>query len=538
MVAAGKRTHRWIYVGMLLLSMLAWCLIPLSGVVSAEPEFAPGQKAYKLVESMPKDGSIVSATPKEIRLTFSEPIKIKYASIFDNRNREYSTGKIKVNPQDARQIILTPAKELLPGTYGVEWQVEASSTIDEEDKDLKRVGQIYFAVQSLSPAPKSAGAGLIEQLSRETLPNWLAFFGMAISFGGTFFVQFIARKEDIHKRWQYWQIPIYFLTATAVMVLFFVRKAALPEATLNELAALPIGWIPLVQFFVFALIFGISFTRWTLPFVGAMLALNAWVGRSYSPEYGSWIAVLMDLIHLFALSIWFGGLFALVVLAPKEGRWEWFKEKGAEFSRWALISMILLMLTGIAMTVDYADSWNDFIRSIWGLTILVKVALVACIALLGVLQLRAMRKGSEKNTRWLIRRAKWRVGLGIAVLLISAALVNFAPIASEVGGIPAKVTKQGSTAYATISPFVSGFNEVNIRFENAPAIKEVYVRFSELPEYNALNRAFDLGNGRYLISGDQLRVPSAAYINVEAVTQDGRIIVYTFPPRGTAWCDI
>ncbi|MBN6188871.1 copper resistance protein CopC [Aneurinibacillus sp. BA2021] len=513
-------------------------LLPFANVASAQPEFAPGQKAYKLVASVPRDGSIVSTAPKEVRLTFASPVKVKYASIFDQRNREYSTGKIKVNPQDARQVIVTLAREMQPGTYGVEWQVEASDTADTEDKNLKRVGQIYFAVQSLSPAPKSAGAGLVEQVSRETLPNWLAFFGMAVSFGGTFFVQFIVRKEDVHRRWQYWQIPVYFLTAAAALVLFFVRKAALPEVTLNELAALPIGWVPLVQFFVFTLLFGIAFTRWTLPFAGAMLVLNAWVGRSYSPEYGSGIAVAMDSIHLLALSVWFGGLFALVVLAPKDGRWQWFKEKGTEFSRWALVSMILLALTGFALTVDYAASWNDFIRSIWGLTILVKIALVVCIALLGVLQLRTMRKANEKRVGWLVRWAKWSISLGVVVLLLSGALVNFVPIASEVGGIPAKVTKQGSTAYATITPFVSGFNDVTIRFENVPDIQDVYVRFSELPEYHALNRAFDLGDGRYRISGDQLRRPSAAYINVEAVTKDGRTIVYTFPPRGTAWCDI
>ncbi|GEN34392.1 copper resistance CopC/CopD family protein [Aneurinibacillus danicus] len=490
---------------------------------------APVKKEYKLAETSPRDGTLLSASPKEVRLTFTEPVQVEYASIFDNRNKEYSNGKIKTDPNNPRQMILTPVKALPPGTYGVEW---SAKTPTSDKKEME--GQIYFAVQEMSPPLKSGGVDLIEQLSRETLPNWLAFFGMALSFGGTLFVQFIARSKEAQKRWQYWQVPIYFLTATATLVLFLVRKATLPEISLGELATLRIGWVPLVQSLVFMLIFAITLTRWTLPFLAVMLALNSLVGHSYSSEYGGGLAIIMNTIHLFALSIWFGGLFALVVLAPKEEKWKWYKEKGAEFSRWALISIALVILTGIAMTVDYVPSWNDFIRSVWGASVVTKAGLVLIIVLLGYLQMRYVKKGTEKSTGWFVHRIKWEIGLGIVTLLVASALINFVPFASEAGGVPVKVTKHGITAYTSISPFVSGFNDVDIRFENAPKFREVYVQFAEPPEYSATNRAFDLGGGRYRITGDQLRAPSKTYINVEAITEDGRKIVFSFPPRDTA----
>ncbi|WP_276913737.1 copper resistance CopC/CopD family protein [Aneurinibacillus aneurinilyticus] len=532
MVVARKGMQYAGLICLLLLSIAGVFIGPASVAANPEPEkTVPAKKEYSLAESSPKDGSLLDASPKEVRLIFNEPFNIEYTTIFDNRNREYSTGRFTVNPNDPRQVILKPARELAPGTYGVEWYGKAPVP-NGKAKEIK--GQLYFAVQSLSPPPKSGGAGLLEQLSGETLPGWIAFFGMLVSFGGTLFVRFIARNNDVHKRWQYWQIPIYFLTATAVMILFFVRKSALPEISINELAGLHIGWVPLVQFLVFTLIFGITYTRWTLPFLGAMLALNTLVGHSNSSEYGGWLAMMMNTLHLFALAIWFGGLFALLVLAPKEGKGAWFKEKGAVFSRWALISMPVIVLTGIGMTIEYIPSWNDFIGSAWGISVLAKSGLVIAIILLGYMQMHYIKKGGEKGTVWFARRTKWELWLGTATLLVAAALVNFIPLASGITNSPAQLTKEGVTAHMAVSPFVSGFNDVNIRFENAPPLRDVYVRFVGSSEYTPVNRAFDLGEGRYRISGDQLRSPSTTYIRVEAIAQDGHTIVFTFPPRGEA----
>ncbi len=536
MVVARRSMQYAVLICLFLLSIAGVFIGPASVAANSQQEKTVlNKKEYKLVESSPKDGALLNASPKEVRLTFKEPLNIEYTTIFDNRNREYSTGRFTVNPNDPRQIILKPAKELAPGTYGVEWYGKASVP-NGKAKEVK--GQIYFAVQSFSPPPKSGGAGFLEQLSGETLPGWIAFFGMFVSFGGTLFVQYIARNRDVHRRWQYWQIPIYFLTATAVMILFFVRKSSLPEISINELAALHIGWVPLVQFLVFTLIFGITYTRWTLPFLGAMLALNTLVGHSNSSEYGGWLAMVMNTLHLFALAVWFGGLFALLVLAPKEGKWAWFKEKGAVFSRWALISMAVIVLTGIAMTVEYIPSWNDFIDSAWGISVLIKSGLVIVIILLGYMQMRYVKKGVEKGAIWFARRSKWELWLGTITLLVAAALINFIPLASGITNSPAQLTKEGVTAHVAVSPFVSGFNDVNIRFENAPPLTDVYVQFAGTSEYKPVNRAFDLGEGRYLVSGDQLRAPSTTYIHVEAITQDGRTIVFTFPPRGEAISDI
>lgn len=490
---------------------------------------APGDAPAKmLAESVPQDGTMLSSSPKEIRLTFTEPLDIEYASIFDNRNKEYSNGKIKVNPQDRRQITITPVRELPPGTYGVEWVAKAQET----SFDTKLTGQIYFAVQTLSPPPKSGGAGLLNELSMETLPNWLAFFGMAVSFGGTLFVQTIAWHPDVHRRWQYWQIPIYFLTAAATVALFFVRKAGLPEITLAELAGLRIGWVPLLQFFMFTLIFSITFTRWTLPFLGGALALNALVGHSYSAEYGGSFGIILDTLHLLALSVWFGGLFALLVLAPKEGKGEWFREKGSQFSRWALLSMAVIILTGIGMTVDYVPTWNDFIHSIWGASVLVKAALTLIVVVLGYLQMRYLKRKKDAGTSWFVRRTRWEIWLGTLLLLVAAALINFIPLAaSSANKSPMEATQQGVTAHLAVTPFVPGFNDVMIRFDNAPAWKDVYVRFLNPPEYNAVNRAFVLDDGRYLVSGDQMRAVDETSLQVEAVAEDGRQFIFTFPPQ-------
>jgi copper transport protein len=362
--------------------------------------------------------------------------------------------KVASDPENKNRIIISLQPNLKPGLYKVKAKVLSQDGHLLSETFSFTIAQPKSAptpapqpVKKETPAPQndtmvpatpsttSSDTGSKEQLSLETLPNWVIFVGLTLSFGGTFFTFFIAKTKEAYTRWKRWQIPLYVLVAIATLVLFFIRKADLPELSMGELASLSIGWVPLAQFGIAILCFVMISTR-TLLFIGISLTLNALVGHSYSSEYGGLLSIVMDMLHLLALSVWFGGLFALLVLLPREEKWQWIKEKGRAFSPWALISILLVILTGFAMALDYAPSWSDFIGSSWGLSIMVKVGLTLIILLLGYWQFRTVRQGDETETVGFIRRTKWEVVLGFLSLLVAAALINFAPLVSETDNIP------------------------------------------------------------------------------------------------------
>jgi copper transport protein len=441
-------------------------LFLLLGLIGFLFSASPALAHSKLEKTVPQKGAVVQTPPAQIEMIYKKPVDVLPDAVSVTApSGQNVQKKVASDPENKNRIIISLQPNLKPGLYKVKAKVLSqdghllsetfSFTITQPKPSPKpdpspAPTPVPQPVKKEAPAPRndtmvpatpsatSSDTGSGEQLSLETLPNWLIFVGLALSFGGTFFTFYIAKTKEAYTRWKRWQIPLYVLVAIATLALFFIRKVNLPELSMGELASLSIGWVPLAQLGIAILCFAIISTRYTLPFLGISLALNALVGHSYSSEYGGLLSIVMDMLHLLALSVWFGGLFALLVLLPREKKWQWIKEKGRAFSPWALSSILLVILTGFVMALDYAPSWNDFIGSAWGLSVMVKAGLTLVILLLGYWQFRTVRQDDETETVRFIRRTKWEVVLGFLALLVAAALINFAPLASETENVPAK----------------------------------------------------------------------------------------------------
>jgi copper transport protein len=114
------------------------------------------------------------------------------------------------------------------------------------------------------------------------------------------------------------------------------------------------------------------------------------------------------------MALWFGGL--LVVLACGAAA------PVARFSRLALVCFSVLALSGVYLAYRQAGELGALPHTVFGRLLLVKAGVVAAIAALAWFSRRAVLSGGTPR-----RTVAGETFLGIAVLGVTAALVNTAP---------------------------------------------------------------------------------------------------------------
>jgi methionine-rich copper-binding protein CopC len=82
-----------------------------------------------LDQAVPPVGSAVPASPKEIRLTFSEGVEPRFSAIelATSDGRTIATGPAVRDPGDDKQLVLA-VPPLAPGRYKVSWHVVSVDT--------------------------------------------------------------------------------------------------------------------------------------------------------------------------------------------------------------------------------------------------------------------------------------------------------------------------------------------------------------------------------------------------------------------------
>jgi copper transport protein len=170
--------------------------------------------------------------------------------------------------------------------------------------------------------------------------------------------------------------------------------------------------------------------------VATALGAVAIVGhtRAYGP---TGLVVVSDVVHVLAGAVWFGGLVGLVAALPALANREGLATTTlARFSTLAGGMLAVVAVTGVLLGWRILGSWGALVSTPYGLILLAKAALVACVAAMGgwnrwrllpsVLaaaghQQRVQAAGRLRTT---VRREA--VGI-VAVLLLTGFLVNQVP---------------------------------------------------------------------------------------------------------------
>ena len=193
---------------------------------------------------------------------------------------------------------------------------------------------------------------------------------------------------------------------------------------------------------------------------GALLGMIAPVLVGHSVSVGPRALMLAaDLGHLLAGAFWSGGLIGTVVVVATLRRSDIAGEAVAvirRFSSAALVSVLVLAVSGVVMAVLILDSPAALVTTGWGRALSVKlIVVIAAVGMAAWNRTRLLPTIAASDAPWadLLRVMRREAVLLLVVLAVTGVLVNLSPHAAraegEPGAPPIRADHQVSVAVAT-----------------------------------------------------------------------------------------
>lgn len=193
-----------------------------------------------------------------------------------------------------------------------------------------------------------------------------------------------------------------------------------------------------------------------------------------------WLNVALDALHVAAMSAWVGGLVLLLAAVPAATRALAARDRTrllaavlGRFSPLAMVSVAVLVLTGVVASIEHLTAVSGLWESPWGRLVLAKIVLLLVLVGLGAVnQRRTMprlrrlaEEGAPPGDDGRVLRATLRaeVALVVGALAVTGILVGISPPASAAGG-PASLERTVGPLelQATLDPARAGVNELHL----------------------------------------------------------------------------
>lgn len=459
--------------------ILGFCLTLLLLILCGSPS---AQAHGFLLRSEPADNSVLSESPPEIKLWFSEAVVTTYnqVQLLTITGEQIPVVTSPQNPENPA-VLSYRVPTLQAGIYTVNWKV-----ISAVDGHLSS-GYFVFRLGETTPA---ADVRLVQPTSEnpriivEVLVRW-AIFGSLLLLGGiggilTFVIKPPTspgtndRKLNEVKRQSAGRLnKLGWITAGILLLIGFFQAGLQisslsesawltgisPEAIKSIILVTPWGSAWLIrQMLILGLlgllcykslrgrIWGISLVFADLFILGAMLAqsMMSHAAGAANPL----IPILLNFIHLIAAGVWIGGLLALcvgllpVLLKDREGFIVATRAAWGPFSRLALAGVMLVLISGIFNTGQRVASFDALILTSYGRVLLTKIILVLFTGLIGLVNSillhpkitapKIFGKKLEGRPAWLDfsrfpKTVLAEASLGILVILFAGILTTLPP---------------------------------------------------------------------------------------------------------------
>jgi copper transport protein len=507
-------------------------------VIGAQPAAAHAA----LASSDPRNGAVLPTSPSRVVLTFNEPISLQPGGIRVFQG-DGTPVRLSATARDNTAAISFEG-ELASGTYVVSWRVNSAdghAISGAFNFSVVRTSEITF-----TPAERDPSAALTVALQAV---NALTYAGLLLATGLALFSRYVmpaaatslARTRHRVSTIGTWAAGAAVLGTVASVPLQAAWQAAGTVTTLAETepwAALT-SWSALAPALMVAA--GLGLVLWgqrrsptegsrdlvsaalVVGGTGVALASMALVGhtRSYGP---AWVSYPLDVMHVGAAALWLGTLAGVAVACHRSSRARAIDvaETVSRFSSIAVETILALSVAGMILAFLIVDSLPALVESAWGITFLVKVALVALILGLAAanryLLLPTVQSRPTDEAAWVRLRGLLRVEAGAlaAVVAVTGVLVTRSPlIDAEAAPVPQPRTVReetpvsGGRVVLRVNPVQRGTNTVTLTFltTSGEALEPVETPHLETTYQDLALGPFDqqlteLGPGRYTATVD------------------------------------
>ncbi|TKI83931.1 copper resistance CopC/CopD family protein [Bacillus mycoides] len=419
----------------------AWLLIACVFIILI-PKSASAH-AY-VVKSNPAENETLKKAPSVVKIEFDEDIQV---SSFNTLFVRDTSGK-RVDLKDAhidkknKKILEAGLKENLKnGLYSIQWKaisadghpiqgvipfrigLAEAGTDDIKVEEMGYVPQIdmimergilytnfslFIGVLLFNLILYKGSASQVQSRSKKII--WISLFGIFISL---LFNLPLQAKINADVSWLEAFDPLLLKETLQLSVFGYVW--------ITQMAL--ISTLMIVTYFAVKSERLSSFKVWSIPivlFIG-LLVMKAFNSHAYGLKFKE-IAVVMDFLHLFAASLWMGGLSSIVLLLRKaDDKWTMYWDAIKRFSPWATGAVIVILLTGLFNSTFFIPTIHSLFDTKYGLALLAKILLFVCMGILGIIH---YVKGRMRAQQRLGATVKVEFIIGIIVFVIVAFMTN------------------------------------------------------------------------------------------------------------------
>lgn len=415
--------------------------------------FPQGAFAHAVLEkASPAQDSHLQSSPKEIVLQFNERIENELYSIkvFDSSGKEVSKSitELSVDQKGVSQTLPT----LADGNYTISYSVISSDGHPIKGSYLITVGEVSNEKMENVILDQDSIEGLEESLTSVIRIFYYIF--LLLFPGWILWGTFTRDSEEIRTSYRTWARYLQVLFLLASLGMGATQIAGLLDPwDWNQLFSLLMGttvgisWVLSMLLSLIGFVILFRHTWLDRVWIILILAAKSVNGHAFAHE-PQILTVTIDLIHLLAAAIWSGGLFYILFY--------WKKQRNilGIFAKAALISIIVLIATGVASTLIYLPKLNYLFYTQWGILLLVKIALVVFVIVVGGFLRFYLKKKQDGKIGTLL---KVDFSLMIGILCIVGLFTFLSPLPENK---PLNWVEKGEEIEftATISPKVPGTN--------------------------------------------------------------------------------
>ena len=529
-----------------------------------------------LVSSDPERGASLTKAPAVITLVFTEPLDptLSQVQLYDVHGKVIVSGPGTIDPATPTIMTLKMPATLPDGAYTAVWQTHSAADGHFANGSVAfSVGTNTTNVSLLPPETASIPSQAIPALLEISL-RWAGYLAAALLGGALFFGALVWRPayrsasqpdtagDDTALRLLRRHVVIGAALLTIASILLVLYQAWTAYSTNVQLSFgsiilslvgfdsnwqfwLRLGLLVVIVFLAFQLFApGRSpLIQWLVMLPLVILVMATFSLKSHSVALNDPLAVAFDIVHLCAMSAWFGGLLPLffllrrtsitpAVLVPR-------------FTRVALLSVGLLALTGLYSALLEVQTLNGLISTSYGLSLLVKVGMFVVLVGLGALNFLILtprfKKDEKRTVQNLLLSMRAEMVLGVFLLAAVGVLAGSSPSfqatqADKQLGIVGNYTENNIQMRVWLTPGIVGQNEIAVDVTGLPAADaattQVIFRFmdSDMTMKMGITQANAKTSDqkRYLVSGSYFNMAGLWDVELILRRPNQNDIVYDF----------
>ncbi|GAA1362923.1 copper resistance protein CopC [Catellatospora chokoriensis] len=474
----------------------------------------PAWAHAELVATTPAGGAVLAASPDQVLLQFSEPVTVGLGEIrlLDGSGTAVATESPGRQLDDPTTIVVGVPGPLASGVYTVAWQALSADTHPIEGAFAFTVGD---GGPTAAPLVVGGGSGRAAADVVYLVARWSGFAALALLCGAALFMAWLwpagARYRRVRRMlWGGW---VALVGSTMLSLLCYAASArgvgldaAMDADLLRRTLQTKAGTVLAARLAVVGLLAPALavLVRWArtgeprgrrLAVAGVLIADTALAATWSTATHGSvgadaWLAVSMDVVHLVAMTVWFGGLAMLAgALLPARDVTA-LRTAVPAFSRIALGCVGLLVLTGLYAGWRQVRSVSALGGTTYGHLLLAKAGLVVLLVVFGAVARSWVRRhfsaervdpaahgakrGPDAEQIFRFRRQTVaETAVAIAVLGLSSILVATEPAAPALAAGQAASTGRSSPSESAPPtgpvPFRAGTVSGSVLLEVQPA---------------------------------------------------------------------